>query len=286
MLPAHQKDDALLAEIHAADAGRDAFHLWWLGQSGFLLKWRGQFLLFDPYLSDSLTEKYAATDKPHVRITERAIAPEALDASPLVTSSHNHTDHLDAATLQPLARANGGLKLALPAANVDFARERLGADSGIDLVGLEEGRSSTFGEFELHAVAAAHNAVERDGSGRPRFIGIVAKFGSWSVYHSGDTLWHRDLLPSLLPHSVDLALVPINGNRPERRVAGNLNGTEAAALAKGIGARLAVPHHFDMFEFNTEPPDEFTAACGRLGLPCRVLRNGEGLCSVDIPPRP
>jgi L-ascorbate metabolism protein UlaG (beta-lactamase superfamily) len=76
---------------------------------------------------------------------------------------------------------------------------------------------------------------------------------------------------------IDVALLPINGRAPERRVAGNLTGEEAAELAHAIGARLAVPMHFEMFEFNTEPPDAFVAACQRLGQACRVLRAGERL---------
>ncbi|MEZ4584151.1 MAG: hypothetical protein R3A10_21380 [Caldilineaceae bacterium] len=32
----------------------------------------------------------------------------------MVTSSHNHTDHLDAATLQPLMAANPGLTVVVP----------------------------------------------------------------------------------------------------------------------------------------------------------------------------
>ena len=48
-------------------------------------------LLLDPYLSDSLTQKYTATDKPHVCMTARVVAPERLDFIDLVTSSHNHT---------------------------------------------------------------------------------------------------------------------------------------------------------------------------------------------------
>ncbi|MGZ9225209.1 MAG: hypothetical protein ACXW4M_06595 [Anaerolineales bacterium] len=49
--------------------------------------------MIDPYLSDSLTKKYAGTNKPHVRMTERVIAPEWLDFVEVVTSSHIHTDH-------------------------------------------------------------------------------------------------------------------------------------------------------------------------------------------------
>ena len=95
MKPAFQKNDALLAEIAAADGGDEHFHLWWFGQSGFLIKWAGEHLLFDPYLSDSLTAKYADTERPHVRITERVVDPARLDFVNVATSSHNHTDHLE-----------------------------------------------------------------------------------------------------------------------------------------------------------------------------------------------
>ena len=84
------------------------------------------------------------------------------------------------------------------------------------------------------------------------------------------------LAPALAPFRPDVALVPINGNKPERRVAGNLNGHEAAALSHEIKAGTAVPHHYDMFEFNTATPDEFEAECRRLGQKFRTLQNGEG----------
>jgi hypothetical protein len=80
----------------------DCLHLWWLGQSGFLLQWQCHHLLLDPYLSDSLTQNYSQTDKPHVRMTEFPIDPVRLDFIDIATSSHNHTDHLDADTLRPL----------------------------------------------------------------------------------------------------------------------------------------------------------------------------------------
>ena len=57
------------------------------------MQWNDHHLLLDPYLSDSLTRKYAATDKPHVRMTELVIDPARLDFIDAVTSSHNHTDH-------------------------------------------------------------------------------------------------------------------------------------------------------------------------------------------------
>ena len=276
MKPAAQKDDALLADIaRARSAGRP--RLWWLGQSGFLLQTPAVTILFDPYLSDSLTTKYAATDKPHTRITERVIAPERLTGIDVITSSHNHTDHLDAETLLPLLAANPAARLLIGGANRDFVLGRLGESAAARLVTVEAGENVTVAGVEFHGIPAAHNLVERDTQGRCRFLGFVARLAGRTVYHSGDTLWHDQLVASLAPFHPDLALVPINGNLPERRVAGNLNGREAAALAHAIGAGLAVPHHFDLFEFNTASPDEFAAECRRLGQRYQVLANGEGL---------
>lgn len=275
MNPAFQKDAALLADLgQTRAAGRS--RLWWLGQSGFLLVTPDATILFDPYLSDSLTNKYAATDKPHVRMTERVIAPEHLNGIDFITSSHNHTDHLDAETLRPLLEANPQAQLLIPRANRAVVLERIRPLQPA-LLELNAGESLRAGSVTFHGVTAAHNTVERDAAGQCQFLGYVAQTRGRTVYHSGDTLRHEGLVESLQPLRVDVALLPINGNKPERRVAGNLDGREAAALAHAIGARLAVPHHFDMFAFNTESPAEFEAACRQLHQPFQVLQNGEGL---------
>ena len=272
MIPAFQKDEALLADIHAQEK-RDGFRLWWLGQSGFLLQYAGEHLLFDPYLSDSLTEKYAATDKPHTRMTERVIAPDKLDFVEVATSSHNHTDHLDAATLWNIVVCSEQ-EFVAPEANRAFIAERMKwAPEGMR--GLTEGESTTIGPFTFHALASAHNELETDHLGRHLYLGYVVQFGGFTVYHSGDTLLYPGLIEKLKPFHVDVALLPINGNRPERRVAGNMSGAEAAFCAREIGAKCVIPHHFEMFEFNTASPAEFMAECDRLGQPYRVLRAGE-----------
>jgi L-ascorbate metabolism protein UlaG (beta-lactamase superfamily) len=130
--------------------------------------------------------------------------------------------------------------------------------------------------MEFHGIAAAHNTVERDAQGRCRFLGYVVEWASLIFYHSGDTLLHDGLVPALRRFKIDLAFLPINGDRPERGVAGNLNGVEAARLAHAAWARRVIPCHYDLFEFNTAPPDDFIAGCRKLGQPCQVLRPGEG----------
>lgn len=275
------QDDAFLAAVRDASSDRN-FFLWWVGQSGFLVKWQGKQLLFDPYLSDSLTRKYADSEKPHDRLTEIVVQPELLEGVQLATSSHNHTDHLDAETLHQLLAVNPELTLVLPTANVDFANDRLKSNPPTFLP-VDAGETVESHGFSITGILAAHDEIQLDQNGKSHFIGFVAKFGPWTIYHSGDTRWHNHLVPDLLPHAVDIALVPINGFKPERHVAGNLNGTEAACLAKAIEARVAIPHHFEMFAFNTETPEEFEQAAKRLDQPVKVLQAGETWCSDELP---
>jgi L-ascorbate metabolism protein UlaG (beta-lactamase superfamily) len=269
-----RSQDALLADVRASDRRDGSFRLWWLGQSGFLLQWQGVHVLLDPYLSDSLTKKYSLTDKPHVRMTELVIDPVRLSFVDVVTSSHNHTDHLDAETLVPILAVNPSPKLVIAESNRAFVAARLSIDSAIP-IGINDGASVEISGIRFSGVASAHETVERDEQGRARFLGYVLQFGEWAVYHSGDTVRYPGMAEKLRTFGVHVALLPINGRAPERRVPGNLNGLEAAQLAKDIGASMVIPCHFEMFEFNTASPDEFEAECRRLGQPFQVLRCGE-----------
>jgi len=276
------QDDAFLDDVlRARNEAPEQLHLWWLGQSGFLAQWQGRHLLFDPYLSDSLTSKYAATDKPHVRMTERVIAPERMKFVDVITSTHNHTDHLDKETLVPLLRANPRAQLVIPEANREVVADRL--ECPVELpIGVDAGQHREVGHFRIHAVPAAHNTLERDESGRHKFLGYVVQAGPWTLYHSGDTIRYEGMENWLRHWPIDIAMLPINGDQPQRRVAGNLDGREAASLAKDVGVRLVIPCHFEMFEFNTVAPEAFVEFATRLGQPFKVLRAGERWSSAEL----
>ena len=273
-------DEAFGAAVEALDdAGK--MGAWWLGQMGFLVRAGGRRFVMDPYLSDSLTRKYAGTDRPHVRMTGRVVAPGQLRQIDVVTASHGHTDHLDPETLRPLADANPHMLLVCPAAIRSLALERSGLPPG-RVIGLDaDGDGSVPSVFEgdgwtIHALPAAHETIERDREGRMLCLGFVVRCGGWSWYHAGDTIPWEGMDKRIASHRPDVAFLPINGRRPERRVSGNLWGREAAAISKASGVGTAIPGHFEMFEFNTEPPDEFAVECARLGQGFQVLRAGEG----------
>lgn len=275
-----QSHDALLADIQGANRNDGGFRLWWLGQSGFLLQWNRIHVLLDPYLSDSLTKKYSQTDKPHVRMTELAIDPARLSFVDVITSTHNHTDHLDAETLCPILNANPRVTLLIAEANRAFVADRLKIDRATP-VGLDDGVSVDLAGIRISGVASAHEALDRDEQGRAKYLGYVLQFGGHTIYHSGDTIRYEGMAEKLTPFAIDVALLPINGRKPERRIPGNLWGREAAQLAKDVAAKCVIPCHYEMFEFNTASPDEFVDECRRLGQSFHVLRCGERWSSKE-----
>lgn len=258
MIPAVIKDNAFIAQVEQHENDKEHFHLWWLGQSGYLLLWQGKRILIDPYLSDSLTKKYAGTPKPHTRMSERVVDPGLLKNISIVSSSHNHTDHLDGETLIPIIKNNPGITFIIPEANRSFVADRVQIPEAFP-AGLTEGMHLTVDGFTFHGIAAAHNTVDRNDKGQCVYMGYIIQFGSYTVYHSGDTLWYAGLVDVLRPFQIDLALLPVNGNDPARGVAGNLDVKEAADLAKAAGIQHVIPCHYDMFTFNTANPADFAA---------------------------
>jgi L-ascorbate metabolism protein UlaG (beta-lactamase superfamily) len=74
---------------------------------------------------------------------------------------------------------------------------------------------------------------------------------------------------------VDVAMLPINGHDPARRVAGNLDCVEAAKLGRAIHAKWVIPCHYDLFEFNTADVNDFVKEAKRISQPFKILRGGE-----------
>ena len=227
------------------------------------MKLDDHYLLLDPYLSDSLTEKYEGTPTPHVRMTRRVVDPARLGFVDVVTSSHGHTDHLDPVTLRALRPS----ALVCPPGLRDLALERAGVVPHF----IDVDETVVVGDFRFTAVRADHDVP--GGA-----AGFVVECGRWTLYHSGDTTAYAGLGQRLRRFALDIALLPINGQL------GNMDGGDAAHVANEAGARLAVPCHFDMFEFNTAAPDDFVETCASLGQPFRVLRAGERLTiSAEAP---
>jgi L-ascorbate metabolism protein UlaG (beta-lactamase superfamily) len=205
--------------------------------------------------------------------------PEALDFIEVVTSSHNHTDHLDGETLLPLLEANPALTVTVSAANIGFAADRLQVRPERLTPIHANGDPVQAGPFTFHAIPSAHESLETDENGDHKFVGYIIEVGGKTIYHSGDACLYDGLEGRLKQWKLDLAILPINGRDPARGVAGNFTAEEAAQLGKKIGVGLVIPCHYEMFEFNTVSPQGFVAAATALDCPYRVLKAGE-ICAI------
>jgi L-ascorbate 6-phosphate lactonase len=266
---------ALVAEIEATRPEAGSLAVWWLGQSGFLIKSRWATLLVDPYLSEHLTRKYEGTAKPHIRMTRSPLRGADLEGIDLLLASHKHSDHLDPGTVPDVLTASPNAALILPESLIDHALG-LGLPAH-RLIGIDAGETCTRAGFRIRAVPAAHEEIETDDRGRHLYVGFVIEVDGLRLYHSGDTLCYGRLLEELGPGPFDAWFLPINGREPARGVAGNMSAAEAVDLAARGRPRLLIPHHYDMFTFNTVPVALFEAAARGLpeGVSWRVVRCGE-----------
>jgi L-ascorbate metabolism protein UlaG (beta-lactamase superfamily) len=229
----------------------------------------------DPYLSEHLTQKYAATERPHIRMTRSPLRGGELTGIDLVLASHKHSDHLDPGTIPEVLAASPDARLILPGAISEHARQ-LGCPEArlVELVAEEtyEGHG-----FTVRAVPSAHEGLDTDALGRHLYLGYVIEMEGLRLYHSGDSLAYDGLAGWLGPGPFDVLFLPINGRDPARGVPGNMSAAEAVALAAEVRPRFVVPHHYDMFTFNTVPVARFEFEAGTLheGVAPRVLRCGE-----------
>ncbi len=241
----------LLREIEESDC--ESPNLWWLGQSGFAIKYRTIIFYIDPYLSESLTEKYKDTDRPHVRMTRAPFRGHEVTHADLILCTHGHSDHLDPGTVPAMLTASPRAKVVLPrrlaakahAAGVGYDRMST-TDSGLRIEFFKDGVYA-----RIYAVPSAHEQLDWTPLEGYACLGYLIRFGNCTIYHSGDCVPYEGLADSLRPFNVTVALLPINGRDPARGVPGNFEIAEAAELARQIGARWLVPMHYDMFTFNT-----------------------------------
>jgi L-ascorbate metabolism protein UlaG (beta-lactamase superfamily) len=225
----------------------------WLGQAGFLIRWRELRLVIDPYLSDSLATKYRGTRFPHIRLVPPPIVPEHCVPLHTVLCTHAHSDHMDPETLPQLAAANPECRFVVPRADRATALAR-----GVPaqrLVSVNAGdRLQLAPDLALRVLPAAHEQLQTDEQGDHRFLGYVLYLGSTAIYHSGDCVPFAGLDEELAACGVHVALLPVNGRDQQRSahgILGNFTFDEATALCIRCKISAMIACHFGMFDFNT-----------------------------------
>lgn len=208
--------------------------LTWLGQAGFILDTGKATIAVDPFCGTAKGNSE--------RIYPNDIEKGAYKVD-MVLTTHAHWDHFDADTYRDYVIPS---VIIGPGTCMD-ALEKSG-------LGIEGIRLDRRGSIERCGVKITATYADHDVDS----VGYIVEFDGYKLYFSGDTLLTVRTITSNAGMNPDLMCICINGKL------GNMNAFEAASYVKLVGAKNAIPMHYDMIRHNTENPKEFTDAVSRM----------------------
>jgi L-ascorbate 6-phosphate lactonase len=218
----------LIQEID--DSRCDVPAIWWLGHSGFVLKYRNTVFYVDPCLS-------RAGENP-------PLCAEDVTHASLILCTHAHGHHLDPGTVAGILGASPRAKLVIPKSVAEHAhalgisyQRMVTTDSSLRIEYLDD---------RIYSVPSAHNQLDWTPLGGYPYLGYLVRFGDCTIYHAGDCIPYPGLADRLRPYKITVALLPISGRKPGD-APGNFEIAEAAQLAEDAGARWLVPMHYGVF---------------------------------------
>jgi L-ascorbate 6-phosphate lactonase len=240
----------LMEKIAAFDVPESGIALWFLGQSGWIVKSPGgTVIVIDPYLSDA--NKGRRPDLNTARRIPVPVAPEDLRVD-LFLCTHSHADHACPVTIAG-SLAAGTTRFAGPA-ETQAVFARAGAPSS-QCETTFPNQVFTAGDVTITGTFA----LPTDDTDLNHMGFMIAVDAGPVFYNTGDTA-PCALLGRARKYKPDLMAVCINGGYS------NLSHWEAAELVRDIDPEIAFPVHFDMFADNTCPPHMFRASRTVLGI--------------------
>lgn len=217
--------------------------LWWLGQSGVVIKTPGgKIAAIDPYLTNSCKATGEQFGFDMDRLVPPPLVPADLVGFDLYAVTHSHPDHLDPETLAGYRAAGGTGPYVAPPETVEKLQE-LGVPAD-QVIMTWPNKTHTVGDLCLRTTLAIPF-----GADDLTHVGYLAgATGGPTVYVTGDTAYHEVLAHAAAPHKPDVLLAVIN---PAFR---NMGPAEAARLARQLDVKVAIPCHYDLFPDNSLPP--------------------------------
>ncbi len=219
--------------------------LTWIGHASFLGRLGDASFLIDPVFSTRIGWVVRRHGRP-------GLLPQDLPRVDALLVTHNHYDHLDAASIRALPRA---ISVFVPLGLGRWFRRR-----GFERVHeLGWWQAADARSLRITLVPACHWSRRSIGdTNRSLWGGFVVASAGVSVYHGGDTAYFAGFreIGRRFP-GLDAALLPIGAYAPawfmERY---HMTPEQAGRAFLELGARELVPMHWGAFKLTDEPLSE------------------------------
>jgi len=233
----------------------------WIGHASVLVQLGGISLLTDPVFSERASPVSFAGPR---RQGPAGIAAVDLPRIDAVVISHNHYDHLDAASVKSLAVQPGGSPLFI----VPLGVKAWFTDAGIDrVVELDWWQSRRVGEVEVVLVPAQHWSGRSFSDRMETLWGGYAVFApDFHLFFAGDTGYSKDFADIHARFAArhggagrgfDLALLPIGAYEPRWFMKEqHIDPAEAVQIHLDLAARRSIGIHWGTFSLTDEALDE------------------------------
>jgi L-ascorbate metabolism protein UlaG (beta-lactamase superfamily) len=230
----------------------DDLRITWIGHTTVLVQMNGINILTDPIWSERASPSRRIGPR---RRSNPGIRFEDLPRIDVVLISHDHYDHMDAATLQRLGREHH--PTFLTALGNAGRLKGFGIANAIEKDWWES--QQLFRDFTVTLVPARHFSGRTPfDRGRTLWCGFVLSARAGHLYFAGDTGFgaHFSQIASRF-NPIRAALLPIGAFRPEWFM-GEVHCTplEAFEAHRLLGARVSVATHFGTFPFGDDGQDE------------------------------
>lgn len=218
----------------------------WVGHSSTILQVDGKTLLLDPVWSKRL----AGVVKRH---TEPGVKWEDVPPVDALVVSHDHYDHLDAATVKRLPRAT---PVFVPTGVASWFLKR-GFTNVVERSWWED---ALLDGLRLTCVPAQHFSGRTPwGRDRTLWAGwVVEGARGGKAYYAGDSGYFPGFheIGEAFP-GLDVALIPIGAYSPRWFMAPvHVDPPEGGQAFLDVGAREMIPVHWGAFRLADEPIDE------------------------------
>ncbi|MBE7011346.1 MAG: MBL fold metallo-hydrolase [Ruminococcaceae bacterium] len=253
--------------------------LFYLGQVGYIIKYKDKYIMTDAYLSDYVDRNCCSENVKWIRRYAAPISAEELDFVDFIFCTHAHYDHADPDTLSAVAKINKKARFYVSRAIAGII-ESYGIEKD-RIVSMKDGEKIVLDDdIFATAIKSAHEEFHVDENGDYLEVGFKFDFGKISVFHGGDGCPYQGLEESI--KGCDILILPINGRDFYRTnvldIIGCFDSREALTIAKNIGAKLLIPTHFDLYDVNCVNPAHFVDELTKINPTQRfhIFAPGEG----------